>query len=151
MKEGVKTPTITIYHLVEASNFLLVGKKEPKHPSHLVCREGDAMTLSRPFQTASKLGYLTAQVFKKVISLYPFERCHAGSHRHGVSRQSARLIDGPFGCEVVHNLCPSSEGTYRHTSPDYFAKAGQVRGYTKEPLGGLRADPKTGHHLVKNQ
>ncbi len=84
------------------------------------------------------------------MALQVVQNVYTGSHRNGVSRQCARLIDVPERGYPLHDIRPAPEGTDGETSADYLAQARQVRFYPQRGLDPSKSGSEARDHLIKD-
>ena len=72
-------------------------------------------------------------------------------HRERISRERARLVDGPRRRHLLHHVLAAAEASHRQPPADYLAQAGHVGLDAIALLRPAARDPEAGHHLVEDE
>ncbi len=129
----------------------LGGEIKTEHAAFAVGAESHTVPCGGGVQAAHEFLGRRAQALVKPRLLDQAQLCHAGSHRHRIARQRARLVHRAQRRELVHHVGAAAEGRQRHAAANHLAHHHQIGANAVHLLCAAQRHAKTGHHLVPHQ
>ena len=113
----------------------------------MVCHSGGAQCLGDEAGQAIRIG-VQARVQLFVGQL---QGSQTGGHRHRVTGQRARLVDGTRRRQRGHDVGAATEGSCGQTTGDHLAEGHQVTRYPIDAKPTLVGGTEAGHDLVEDE
>lgn len=129
----------------------LLTEEEGKHGADLGHLEWEAFRLRCVEEGVAHLRAHGLEEWVGVGVFELFQRGDASGHGERVAAESAGLIDGAEGRELIHDLGLAAEGTDGEAAADDFTQRGEVGRDADAFLHATGGDAKAGHDLVENE
>src|SRR5690554_2074333 len=146
--EGI---AITGGGLGEVIHPALAGEEQAEHSTDTLGQHIHSRGFGALLQTMTQGVNTLGQGIVEARLTHLGQQGNAGGHGQRVARQGTRLIDRAQWRNLFHDLALATKGPHRHAPTDNLAQTSQIRLNAEVRLGASQGNPKTGHHLVKDQ
>ena len=128
-----------------------VAEEAGEHRANPIGGVGQAGRLCSRAQAVDQPRCEALQVVVHARLAQQTQRRHASGHGQWIARQRARLVDGPDGRDLLHDLAATAVCADRQTPADDLAQAGQIRCDAEAFLRPTQRNAKAGDDLVEDQ